>query len=90
MTKKNLQKMKHNPNSKKLAIIRLAKEDGEILEQAIDMIEHDECIEVIGQILKYENIWEFEFDDPNEKFMFNLGRVYGTERYKHMQAKATA
>ncbi len=60
----------------KKVIIRLSKDYAEKLVEACDSFQRDGLIVEVN-ILKYENVWEFEFDDPDEKFMFNLGNKYG-------------
>lgn len=82
--------MKHNPNSKKLTIIRLSGDYKSLLENAIRIVEDEECIEVNGQILKYTNTWEFEFDNPDELFMFKLGTRYGVSLQQYLSVKAIA
>lgn len=60
----------------KKVVINLQSDFGEQLVTACDQFQRDGLF-VDVKINKHPNIWEFVFNDPDEKFMFNLGNKYG-------------
>jgi predicted lactoylglutathione lyase len=61
----------------KLVLIRLSATTAPLLEKAIESFNEEGLHVEMEETLKYENIWEFSFKDPDENFMFNLGHRYG-------------